>query len=194
MNWRIFHLTILLAILVGATYEQSDDSLVDCASITLCAECHSSNTSDAACSWVECGGVGKCMNASEMNNSSCANATCGATPVPSTTVLVPPVEPTSATNDTNSTAVVPTSSEAGNTTAVPPAPPTTQAANVTVPTTSASNVTVPTVSPTPSPSSKSATFDAASFVGGIVLVLGLQAVIFFLYKFCKSKDRNYHTL
>ncbi|CAL8318089.1 unnamed protein product [Merluccius merluccius] len=49
------------------------------------------------------------------------------------------------------------------------------------------------VVPTPSPS-KSSTFDAASFIGGIVLVLGLQAVIFFLYKFCKSKDRNYHTL
>ncbi|XP_023808625.1 sialomucin core protein 24 isoform X3 [Oryzias latipes] len=41
---------------------------------------------------------------------------------------------------------------------------------------------------------KTSTFDAASFIGGIVLVLGLQAVIFFLYKFCKSKDRNYHTL
>ncbi|XP_037541431.1 sialomucin core protein 24 isoform X3 [Nematolebias whitei] len=44
------------------------------------------------------------------------------------------------------------------------------------------------------PPHKNSTFDAASFIGGIVLVLGLQAVIFFLYKFCKSKDRNYHTL
>ncbi|RXM30261.1 Sialomucin core protein 24 [Acipenser ruthenus] len=50
-----------------------------------------------------------------------------------------------------------------------------------------------TVIPTTAPHKKS-TFDAASFIGGIVLVLGLQAVIFFLYKFCKSKDRNYHTL
>ncbi|XP_059838954.1 sialomucin core protein 24 isoform X3 [Hypanus sabinus] len=41
---------------------------------------------------------------------------------------------------------------------------------------------------------RSSTFDAASFIGGIVLVLGLQAVIFFAVKFCKSKDRNYHTL
>ncbi|XP_024147020.1 sialomucin core protein 24 isoform X2 [Oryzias melastigma] len=76
------------------------------------------------------------------------------------------------------------------------------------------NTTVTTVSPTPTgnfstsaatsnstatnaPSvipPKNSTFDAASFIGGIVLVLGLQAVIFFLYKFCKSKDRNYHTL
>ncbi|MGH0135706.1 UNVERIFIED_CONTAM: hypothetical protein FKN15_026190 [Acipenser sinensis] len=50
-----------------------------------------------------------------------------------------------------------------------------------------------TVIPTTAPHKKS-TFDAASFIGGIVLVLGLQAVMFFLYKFCKSKDRNYHTL
>ncbi|XP_063351648.1 sialomucin core protein 24 isoform X2 [Pelmatolapia mariae] len=58
---------------------------------------------------------------------------------------------------------------------------------------STSTVTVTTVSPTTAPH-KNSTFDAASFIGGIVLVLGLQAVIFFLYKFCKSKDRNYHTL
>ncbi|NWH35650.1 MUC24 protein, partial [Chloropsis hardwickii] len=49
-----------------------------------------------------------------------------------------------------------------------------------------------TVAPVPVP--RKSTFDAASFIGGIVLVLGLQAVIFFLYKFCRSKDRNYHTL
>ncbi|NXY29522.1 MUC24 protein, partial [Pomatorhinus ruficollis] len=49
-----------------------------------------------------------------------------------------------------------------------------------------------TVTPVPVP--RKSTFDAASFIGGIVLVLGLQAVIFFLYKFCRSKDRNYHTL
>uniref|UniRef100_A0A8C3FKS4 CD164 molecule n=1 Tax=Chrysemys picta bellii TaxID=8478 RepID=A0A8C3FKS4_CHRPI len=46
----------------------------------------------------------------------------------------------------------------------------------------------------PKPAPHKSTFDAASFIGGIVLVLGLQAVVFFLYKFCKSKDRNYHTL
>ncbi|KAL6091494.1 hypothetical protein STEG23_032305 [Scotinomys teguina] len=50
-----------------------------------------------------------------------------------------------------------------------------------------------TLTPTSQPERKS-TFDAASFIGGIVLILGLQAVIFFLYKFCKSKERNYHTL
>ncbi|XP_035473741.1 sialomucin core protein 24 isoform X3 [Scophthalmus maximus] len=60
-------------------------------------------------------------------------------------------------------------------------------------TTVATNTSITAVSPTPAPQ-KNSTFDAASFIGGIVLVLGLQAVIFFLYKFCKSKERNYHTL
>nr|XP_013804262.1 PREDICTED: sialomucin core protein 24 [Apteryx mantelli mantelli] len=69
-----------------------------------------------------------------------------------------------------------------------------------LPTTASSSATKTTSIPgtnatvTPAPSPRKSTFDAASFIGGIVLVLGLQAVIFFLYKFCKSKDRNYHTL
>ncbi|XP_053439464.1 sialomucin core protein 24-like [Nycticebus coucang] len=73
------------------------------------------------------------------------------------------------------------------------------AENTTLPS-SSSTSTVPTsgpinttLIPTSQPIQKS-TFDAASFIGGIVLVLGVQAIIFFLYKFCKSKERNYHTL
>ncbi|XP_023061761.1 sialomucin core protein 24 isoform X4 [Piliocolobus tephrosceles] len=62
-----------------------------------------------------------------------------------------------------------------------------------VPTANFTGTTNTTVTPTSQPLRKS-TFDAASFIGGIVLVLGVQAVIFFLYKFCKSKERNYHTL
>ncbi|NWW78831.1 C16L2 protein, partial [Climacteris rufus] len=37
-------------------------------------------------------------------------------------------------------------------------------------------------------------FDTASFVGGIVLVLSVQAVAFFVIKFIKSKDSTYQTL
>uniref|UniRef100_A0A8C0SCK2 CD164 molecule n=1 Tax=Canis lupus familiaris TaxID=9615 RepID=A0A8C0SCK2_CANLF len=59
--------------------------------------------------------------------------------------------------------------------------------------TNSTGTTNTTLSPTSQPGRKS-TFDAASFIGGIVLILGVQAVIFFLYKFCKSKERNYHTL
>ncbi|XP_019952990.2 sialomucin core protein 24 isoform X2 [Paralichthys olivaceus] len=74
---------------------------------------------------------------------------------------------------------------------------TTPSSNTSLPTTSSTSTGTTTshatVSPTPAPQ-KNSTFDAASFIGGIVLVLGLQAVIFFIYKFCKSKERNYHTL
>ncbi|XP_041661063.1 sialomucin core protein 24 isoform X2 [Cheilinus undulatus] len=83
----------------------------------------------------------------------------------------------------------------GNSTGAPTVGPTHSGNGTTptpvVPTTGKSTKTTP-VAPTPEPHKN--TFDAASFIGGIVLVLGLQAVIFFLYKFCKSKDRNYHTL
>ncbi|NXO83109.1 C16L2 protein, partial [Sitta europaea] len=37
-------------------------------------------------------------------------------------------------------------------------------------------------------------FDTASFIGGIVLVLCVQAVAFFVIKFIKSKDSTYQTL
>uniref|UniRef100_A0A8D0B6B6 CD164 molecule like 2 n=1 Tax=Salvator merianae TaxID=96440 RepID=A0A8D0B6B6_SALMN len=37
-------------------------------------------------------------------------------------------------------------------------------------------------------------FDSASFIGGIVLVLSIQAVIFFVIKFLRSKDSTYQTL
>ncbi|KAM6992513.1 sialomucin core protein 24 [Tautogolabrus adspersus] len=82
-----------------------------------------------------------------------------------------------------------------NSTGIPTVAPT-HSGNTSIPT-SASPITgkTPTTAPiAPSPEPHKNTFDAASFIGGIVLVLGLQAVIFFLYKFCKSKDRNYHTL
>ncbi|KAM9116606.1 CD164 sialomucin-like 2 protein [Pangshura tecta] len=37
-------------------------------------------------------------------------------------------------------------------------------------------------------------FDSASFVGGIVLVLSVQAVFYFIVKFLKSQDSTYQTL
>ncbi|NXH21318.1 C16L2 protein, partial [Bucco capensis] len=37
-------------------------------------------------------------------------------------------------------------------------------------------------------------FDTSSFIGGIVLVLSIQAVVFFIIKFIKSKDSTYQTL
>ncbi|XP_017734215.1 PREDICTED: sialomucin core protein 24 isoform X3 [Rhinopithecus bieti] len=84
--------------------------------------------------------------------------------------------------------------QVGNTTDFCSAKPTVQPSpSTTSKTVTTSGTTNTTVTPTSQPVRKS-TFDAASFIGGIVLVLGVQAVIFFLYKFCKSKERNYHTL
>ncbi|XP_069479002.1 CD164 sialomucin-like 2 protein isoform X3 [Ambystoma mexicanum] len=37
-------------------------------------------------------------------------------------------------------------------------------------------------------------FNAASFIGGIVLVLSVQAIFFFALRFIKSKDSTYQTL
>ncbi|NXQ16766.1 MUC24 protein, partial [Peucedramus taeniatus] len=93
---------------------------------------------------------------------------------------------TTATSAT--TAHTPIANVTNATTHAPP-PKTTVTSTTTTATTAGSNTTV-----APVPVSRKSTFDAASFIGGIVLVLGLQAVIFFLYKFCRSKDRNYHTL
>ncbi|XP_060113979.1 CD164 sialomucin-like 2 protein isoform X2 [Heteronotia binoei] len=47
---------------------------------------------------------------------------------------------------------------------------------------------------TGSPEFHPAGFDSASFIGGIVLVLSIQTVIFFVIKFLRSKDSTYQTL
>ncbi|XP_072884433.1 CD164 sialomucin-like 2 protein isoform X1 [Hemitrygon akajei] len=49
---------------------------------------------------------------------------------------------------------------------------------------------VPTTAPVYSPSS----FDPASFIGGMVLVLGAEAAFFFAIKFFKARDGTYQTL
>ncbi|NWI17255.1 C16L2 protein, partial [Crypturellus soui] len=54
-----------------------------------------------------------------------------------------------------------------------------------------------TTTPAPltgSPELRPPGFDTASFVGGVVLVLSVQAVAFFIIKFIKSKDSTYQTL
>ncbi|ROL43498.1 Sialomucin core protein 24 [Anabarilius grahami] len=142
MFWRLFFVTLLLALLGSMTGQEFVND-----------------------------GKQKCANGSVANETAnCINVNCTEPTLPTT------VSPTT-TNTTNATTI--TTPMVITFTSVAPT-------NET-----ATNST--TSSPTTSPS-KTSTFDAASFIGGIVLVLGLQAVIFFLYKFCKSKDRNYHTL
>ncbi|XP_072356763.1 CD164 sialomucin-like 2 protein isoform X7 [Scyliorhinus torazame] len=54
----------------------------------------------------------------------------------------------------------------------------------------ATTTEIPTTAPVYSPSS----FDPASFIGGIVLVLGAEAAFFFAVKFFKARDGTYQTL
>ncbi|XP_008005572.2 sialomucin core protein 24 isoform X2 [Chlorocebus sabaeus] len=131
-----------------------------------CVSCFNASTVNTTCFWIECKDESYCSNNSTVSDCQVGNTTdfCS---VPTATL-------------------VPTA----NSTAKPTVQPSPSTTSKTVTTSGTTNTTV---TPTSQPVRKS-TFDAASFIGGIVLVLGVQAVIFFLYKFCKSKERNYHTL
>ncbi|KAL4661055.1 sialomucin core protein 24 [Arapaima gigas] len=174
MYRRILFATVALLVLGSTMAEVA----AECKGALDCTSC----LNNTGCVWYNCSETNKsfCGNGSESLNATeptCLklNETCTtATPTPST---VSTTEAT--TGSTNTSASTSTTAQMANDTS------TTATADKTT--------TVTTVAPSPSPHKKS-TFDAASFIGGIVLVLGLQAVIFFLYKFCKSKDRNYHTL
>ncbi|XP_021107195.1 sialomucin core protein 24 isoform X2 [Heterocephalus glaber] len=132
-----------------------------------CFSCSNSSIANTTCYWIECKEASKsyCSDNSTVSVSNCSMVN----NISSCSVPPPPPVPTNTTAKTTT----------------PPSP-----SSTTVTTTGAANTTL---TPTLEPVRKS-TFDAASFIGGIVLVLGVQAVIFFLYKFCKSKERNYHTL
>ncbi|KAM9840749.1 sialomucin core protein 24 isoform 1-T1 [Aulostomus maculatus] len=197
MYLKVFFSALLLA-LIGAS--AATDS-AECSALS-CTSCEATSS----CQWVNCATsfVG-CINVTLLaENNTCSNASCSAptaqasntstTAAPNTSIPPTPA----ATTVSNSSIPEPTKAE--NTTTISTAAPTPSGNTTTTTTTTASpsntTGTVTTTSPiTASPApQKNSTFDAASFIGGIVLVLGLQAVIFFLYKFCKSKDRNYHTL
>ncbi|XP_076011046.1 sialomucin core protein 24 isoform X2 [Genypterus blacodes] len=192
-------------VLLGSSAAADTDQ---CSPLTTCDQC----TLNHECLWVNCtSSVFSCINATLLTNGSCTIANCAAvesstvtatslastaSPPPSTSATAPPtpvVTTTATASTTNGSSPEPTTD---NSTTTTPVAPTNSTVTTTATPTPSSNSSVSTVSPVPtSPSPhKDSTFDAASFIGGIVLVVGLQAVIFFLYKFCKSKDRNYHTL
>ncbi|XP_060705250.1 sialomucin core protein 24 isoform X1 [Hemiscyllium ocellatum] len=164
-----------------------------CGDIKDCINCTSfTNLSNAnlTCLWMACEDrVEKCVNSSEASINctkldSCEAPTAGPTTNSSAR--------TSNTSTSVPATIAPTASSSNSSTSVPVthSSPLTPNATSLAPTTGTSNATTLV----PPPPSKKSTFDAASFIGGIVLVLGLQAVIFFAVKFCKTKDRNYHTL
>ncbi|XP_071019603.1 sialomucin core protein 24-like isoform X1 [Oncorhynchus clarkii lewisi] len=204
MYLKLVYVTLVLALVAATTVASVDDGCAELACDTCVGDCQWLNCTfreTPTVSNVSCVNI-MSINSQNMTVGNCSNETCSVVtdiPAPPTISHSPttaaPVTPT-ASNATNSSTTEPEPTPADLTTAVPTALP---ATNGTVPVsaaTHASNVSVTTASPVgPSPAPhKNSTFDAASFIGGIVLVLGLQAVVFFLYKFCKSKDRNYHTL
>ncbi|KAL0967753.1 hypothetical protein UPYG_G00256440 [Umbra pygmaea] len=172
-----------------------------------CAE-RDCQTCTEECIWMNCSTAvgqlsGSCLNrTANMSNCFPPNETCSVvnttvtptTKLSTTTTNISPTPVTAATtshNATNSSTSGPDIPTGNMSTSSP----TTFTSNSSAPVTATSNasITVSPVVPSPAPH-KNSSFDAASFIGGIVLVLGFQAVVFFLYKFCKSKDRNYHTL
>ncbi|NXQ53320.1 MUC24 protein, partial [Anthoscopus minutus] len=185
-----------------------------CGNFSDCNSCI--NKTNLACQWITCEGKKsicvnetvkpeeseKCKTETECSlstSTSVATLSSNATVTPSSVTVTPTNATTASSNATTESSNGTTASSATtahtpianvtNATTFAPLPKTTVTPATTTPTTTGSDTTV---APVPVP--RKSTFDAASFIGGIVLVLGLQAVIFFLYKFCRSKDRNYHTL
>ncbi|NWU55485.1 MUC24 protein, partial [Dromas ardeola] len=168
-----------------------------------CSSCIGNDTDIAGCKWITCDEGEICVNeTADWKSRNCTieeQCSCNATTPPSNTTTPPSNTTTPPSNSTTESSNTTTASSATT-----PHPTIVNITNVTThapqPTTAVTPATRTTSIPgtnatvTPAPSSRKSTFDAASFIGGIVLVLGLQAVVFFLYKFCKSKDRNYHTL
>ncbi|XP_077567655.1 sialomucin core protein 24 isoform X1 [Stigmatopora nigra] len=184
---KVYLVAAIVLVFTGASAASAASDSDGCPSLTLCTLCEA----NPDCQWLNCTSllvpIG-CHNTTQLDtNSTCSNASCTEPMSPSTQATSPVVPTTNSSRSTpfppaNTTIITTTSSH--NATVVVPTTPATNS--------SGSTTSVP-VTPSPAPH-KNSTFDAASFIGGIVLVLGLQAVVFFLYKFCKSKDRNYHTL
>ncbi|XP_058692946.1 sialomucin core protein 24 [Poecile atricapillus] len=193
---------------LAAIAEASGDYDI-CGNISDCNSCI--NKTNLGCVWLKCEDKkSMCLNETAKPKSEecktetqCSSATVSPPTNVTTTSSNVTVTPTNATTaSSNATTASSNATTASSATTAP-----TPIANVTNATTHAPQpkptVTSATTTPTPTgsdttvapvPVPRKSTFDAASFIGGIVLVLGLQAVIFFLYKFCRSKDRNYHTL
>ncbi|XP_035756203.1 sialomucin core protein 24 [Egretta garzetta] len=181
-----------------------------CENISDCDSCiHNGTNATAGCNWIKCEKY-MCVNETETHlkyhNCSLEIQCSSPTVVPVSSTTTASSNTTTASSNTTTASSNTTTASSNTTPASSATIPHTTIANVTNVTThaplsttaitSATTTSIPGTNATVTPASPSrkSTFDAASFIGGIVLVLGLQAVIFFLYKFCRSKDRNYHTL
>ncbi|NWU27617.1 MUC24 protein, partial [Dyaphorophyia castanea] len=181
-----------------------------CGNFTDCNSCIGNKTNSEGCQWIKCHDKSMCVSEKSPGHEECKTETkcsssSSATTASSNATTASSNATTASSNGTTASST--TTASSNGTTASSTTTAHTPIANVTNATTHAplpktTTITSATTTPTtagsttvaPVPVPRKSTFDAASFIGGIVLVLGLQAVIFFLYKFCRSKDRNYHTL
>ncbi|KAG7508135.1 hypothetical protein JOB18_003866 [Solea senegalensis] len=179
MNVKLVFFAAIVA-LIGAAAAAAAADPDACSKLESCDKC----VADGDCLWVNCTTSLVCRNATLAQEENCTKIVCF-DPTVSPPTTASPSTP-AVTTASNGSSTQPTTENGTTTIPIP-------TGNSSTPNTTSTTTITPPVSPTPA-SQKNSTFDAASFIGGIVLVLGLQAVIFFLYKFCKSKDRNYHTL
>ncbi|XP_049613076.1 sialomucin core protein 24 isoform X4 [Syngnathus scovelli] len=166
MNAKVYLVVAAALAFIGACVASDADGCLD----LQCAACDAAND----CQWLNCTSsvVASCYNVTLLEaNNTCSNTSCSGNSTNTTTSIAPTPALNVTTVATTTTTTTASTNSSGSTTTGAPAPPTSSTAP-----------------------HRNSTFDAASFIGGIVLVLGLQAVVFFLYKFCKSKERNYHTL
>ncbi|KAL7987851.1 hypothetical protein Chor_006770 [Crotalus horridus] len=204
--WDTLAWALLLPLLAFCLIPPSKATVgeVGCERHTNCSSCISIESTQLNCTWLQCsafhntihmldffslqGKSSRCTNSTSMDPDCTAvseNGTCADSPISTTTAS----NVTTASNATTVTSPTASTINSTSSTRTPVVNSTTIATTSIITTKTATSLI-----PTAKPSHHKASFDAASFIGGIVLVLGLQAVIFFLYKFCKSKEQNYHTL
>ncbi|XP_032071433.1 sialomucin core protein 24 [Thamnophis elegans] len=184
--WDTLACSLLLTVLASCLIPQSKAAVeeVGCERHINCSSCIAIESSQLNCTWLQCSDktLTQCTN-STSTHPGCTtvseNGTCTDFPVGTTTASHSTTVTSPTGNTTNSTS-----------TEKPILTTTTIATTSVITAKTGTSALIPTTKPSP----HKASFDAASFIGGIVLVLGLQAVIFFLYKFCKSKEQNYNTL
>ncbi|XP_066838635.1 CD164 sialomucin-like 2 protein isoform X2 [Anser cygnoides] len=138
----------------------------ECGELRSCETCTAGTASPngSACVWVGCGAPQEPETWSCVQRGAAARGTCV---LYNTTALCPALK---------------------SPTKEPPQPPSKE------PVTHSPRTSTTSAPLTGSPEFHPPGFDTASFIGGIVLVLSVQAVVFFIIKFIKSKDSTYQTL
>ncbi|XP_072356743.1 sialomucin core protein 24 isoform X1 [Scyliorhinus torazame] len=173
MRWAEIAMGVSLLTLLSRVCEGQEEG---CTELETCERCiagdASLNLTD--CVWAHCQSETLCVSKTSDNLTDCTihdePSMCKVLQLSS----IPPPTPTPVFNTTSTVTVSSTTAEEVSTTTEE----------------TATTTEIPTTAPVYSPSS----FDPASFIGGIVLVLGAEAAFFFAVKFFKARDGTYQTL